>query len=68
MKIEKGFCETLAQFKMAYCANIIKKFTIFDCYRQLKAVQVGRQKYKQKMKIWTEFKPWCTQIEDYVCS
>jgi hypothetical protein len=50
----------------------MKKSSASEWHRQFKEVredvkmthELGSQKHKGQMQMWTEYKPWCAQIED----
>jgi hypothetical protein len=71
VKIGKSASETLALLTAAYGERAMKKSSGFEWQRRLKegemckmTQEVGRQKRKGHMQTWTEYEPWCAQIED----
>jgi hypothetical protein len=50
----------------------MNKSSVFECHRRLKkgekmckmTQEVGSHKRKGLMQLWTEYEPWCVQIED----
>ena len=55
VKIGKSASETLALLTVAYGEYAMKKSSVFE---------VGSQKRKGRIKMWTEYEPWYAQIED----
>jgi len=68
VKIGKFAGEPLAQLKVVYGEYAMKK-SFFNgtggSRKMCRATQeVGIQKCKGQMQMWTEHEPWCAQIED----
>jgi hypothetical protein len=59
---------------LAYGEYAVMKFSTFEWLsigswskgEQLWKItqEVGSQKYRGQMQMWTEYEPWCIQIED----
>jgi late competence protein required for DNA uptake (superfamily II DNA/RNA helicase) len=72
VKIGRSGSETLPLLTLVYGEYAVKKFSVFRWHGQFKEGQEdvqddlrSRQPKVQKTDaIWTEYKPWCTQIED----
>ena len=72
VNIGKSTSETLALLTVAYGEYAMKKSSVFEWHRQsrkgekmCKTIQeVGSQKRKGQMQMWTECEPWCAQIEE----
>jgi hypothetical protein len=72
VKMGKSASEMLAPLTVAYGEYIMKKSSVFKFHRGSRKgeklcntnQEVGRQKRKGQMKMWTEYEPWCAQIED----
>jgi hypothetical protein len=69
--IVKSASETLALLTMAYGEYAMKKSSVFNgisSSRKGDGVQDGPRSGSQKrlgqMQMWTEYEPWCSQIED----
>jgi hypothetical protein len=73
VKIMKSASETLALITVAYGEYAMKKWSVFDGTGGLRKVEkmcrttreVVSQKHKGQMHIWTEYEPWCAQIEEW---
>jgi len=71
-KIGKSASETLALLTVAYGEYAMKKYSVFDSTggsgkgeKMCKTTQeMGSQKRKGQMQMWTEYEPCCAQIED----
>jgi hypothetical protein len=67
VKIGKSVSETLALLTLAYGEYMMKKLSVFEWHRQVEEgledvyddPRSGQPKSRR-----TEYKPWCTQIED----
>ena len=72
VKIGKSASETLALLTAAYGEYAKKKSSVFEWHRCFKEgredvqddPEMGSQKRKRLMQMWTEYEPWCAQIED----
>jgi hypothetical protein len=72
VKIGKSASETLALLTVAYGEYTMKKLSVFEWHRWFKEGQddvqddpsSGQPKRKGQMQMWTEYEPWCTEIED----
>jgi hypothetical protein len=66
MKTGKSASETLALLTLAYGEYAINKSSVFEwCEKMCKMTQeVGNQKCKGQMQMWTKYDPWCARIED----
>jgi len=70
VKIGKSASEALALLTVAYSEYAMKKSSVFaggsrKGEKICKTTQeVGSQKRKVQKKMWTEYEPWCFQIED----
>jgi len=59
---------------VAYGEYAMKKSSVFEWHRQFKegremckmTQEVGSQKCKGQLQMWTEYEPWCAHIEDQV--
>jgi hypothetical protein len=66
--------ETLAILTVAYGEYAMKKSRVLNGTggsRKGEKIckttkEVGSQKHTGQMQMWTEYKPWCAQIKDYV--
>jgi hypothetical protein len=74
VKIGRSASETLVLFILAYSEYVMKKSSVLNgigCSRKgekmcMLTQEVGSQTRKGQMKMWTEYEPWCAQIEDRV--
>jgi len=72
VKIGKSVSETLAILTVNYGEYATKKLSVLNGTggsgkggKMYKTTQeVGSQKRKGQMQMWTEYEPWCAQIED----
>jgi len=68
VKIGKSASETLALLTIAYGGYAMKKSNGTGGSRKgemCKTTQeVGSQKLRGQIQMWTEYEPWCAQIED----
>jgi len=73
VKIGKSASETLALLTVAYGERAMKKSSVFEWHKRFKegrekicktTQEVDSQKCKGQMQMWTEYEPWCAQIED----
>jgi hypothetical protein len=72
VKIGKSASETLVLLTVAYGEYAVKKSSVFEWRRRsgkgekvCKMTQeVSSQKPKGQMQMWTDYEPWCAQIED----
>jgi hypothetical protein len=72
VKIGKRASETLALLAVAFGEYAKKKQSVFGGIggsrtgeKMCKMIQeVGSQKRKGQMQMWTGYEPWCAQIED----
>ena len=72
VKIGKSASETLALLTVDYGEYAMKKSSVLngtggsrEGEKMCKTTQeVGSQKRKGQMQMWTEYEPWCAQIED----
>ena len=72
VKIGKSASETLDLLTVAYGEYAMKKSSVLNGTssstngeKMCKTTQeMGSQKRKGQMQMWTEYEPWCTQIED----
>jgi hypothetical protein len=64
--------ETLALLTRAYgeyCRRKVERFNAIGGTRKGEKMckmtpEVGSQKCKGQLQMWTEYEPWCSQIED----
>jgi len=70
-KIGKSASETLDLLTVAYGVYDMKKSSVFEWHRQFKGEKMckatqkeGSQKRKGQTQMWTEYEPWCPQLED----
>jgi hypothetical protein len=71
VKIGKSASETLALLTVAYGEYARKKSSVFEWHRRFKegeqmrkmTQEVGSQKRKGQVQMWTQYEPWCAQIE-----
>ena len=74
VKIGKSASETLALLTVTYGEYTTKKSSVFNGTgrsrkgeKMCKTTQeVGSQKRKGQIQMWTEYEPWCAPIEDSV--
>jgi len=72
VKSGKSASEMFALLTVAYGEYDMKKLSVSEWNRRFKEgredVQYdatsGQPKMQEQMQMWTEYKPWCTQIED----
>jgi len=72
VEIGKSANETLALSTVAYGEYAPKKSSVFEWHRRFKEgrgnvqddPRSGSRKRKGQIQMWTEYEPWCAQIED----
>ena len=72
VKIGNSASETLALLTVTYGECVMKKSSVLNgtggsrkSEKMCKTTQeVGNQKRKGQVQMWTEYEPWCAQIED----
>ena len=69
VKIGKSASETLALLTLANGEYTMKKSSVFEQHRKGEKMcktnqEVGSQKRKGQMQMWTEYETWCAQIDD----
>jgi hypothetical protein len=68
VKIGKGASLTFALLIVGYGEYAMNKLSGFEWHRQFKEwredVQEDPRSGQPKMQRWTEYEPWCAQIED----
>jgi hypothetical protein len=73
VKIGKSASETLPLRTVAYGEYAMKKLSVSEWHRRFEEGREDVQddqrseqpKRKGQMQMWTEYEPWCAQIEDY---
>jgi hypothetical protein len=71
VNIGKSASEKIALLTVAYGEYTIKKSSVFEWHRGFKEGREdvkddpisGQPKTQRKDTMWTEYEPWCTQIE-----
>jgi hypothetical protein len=71
VKIGKSASETLALLTLAYGEYAMKKSSVLKWRRRWRKDEemckmtedVGNQKCKGQMQVWTKYEPWCVQID-----
>jgi hypothetical protein len=68
VKIGKSSSKTLALLTVVYVECTMKKWNVFEWHKRFKegrktTQELDSQKRKGRMQIWTEYEPWCAQIE-----